>query len=126
MIETFLRNRTFIVKVNGTLSSVRRIECGLPKGVELSPTLFNLFINDLPIRTPDNDKDEHTMLYADDLACLISFKEKHTAELAAQQYLLELEKWKKDRRLTLTPHKCSQIVFSRARKFDVIELDLKL
>lgn len=38
----------------------------------------------------------------------------------------ELEEWMSTWRLTLAPHKCAQIVFSRAKKFDVQELRITL
>ena len=66
-----------------------------------------------------NSENEHSMLYSNDLAYLISFKDKETAQHG-------LEGWMNTSRFSLAPHKCSQIVFSRVRKYDVMELDLKL
>ena len=128
MIEIFLRNRYFSVKVNGVLSSKRNIECGVPQGAVLSPTLFNLYINDLPSRTPSDlnkNDSEHTMLYADDLAYLLVFKDKAEAETRSQRYLDELEIWMNKSRLQLAPHKCSPIIFSWAKNFDLKELNLR-
>ena len=56
---------------------------------------------------------EYSVLFADDLAYICTFKDKKVAEALAQIYLCELERWTNNWRLELAPHKCSQIVFTR-------------
>jgi len=69
---------------------------------------------------------EFTMLFADDLAYLMTFSNHDEATKLAQKYMQELEEWMSTWRLTLAPHKCAQIVFSRAKKFDVQQLGITL
>ena len=58
----YLSNRYRFVYINNTSSSFLRIECGVPQGSILGPTLFLLCINNLPrVSTKLN-----FLLYADD------------------------------------------------------------
>jgi hypothetical protein len=45
-INDFIHNRSITVKVNGHYSEKTEIGNGIPQGSVLSPTLFNIFIND--------------------------------------------------------------------------------
>lgn len=65
LIQSYLRNRKFRVKINETTSTWRSITAGVPQSSLISPLLFNIFIADIP-------KPEGTdiSLYADDLLIL--------------------------------------------------------
>ena len=132
IIKAFLDERTFVVKINGEKSSIKIIECGVPQGGVLSPTLFSIYVNDLPLAEGVN---ESTLLFADDILYNIRYKykeknrctldAKEKAQKKAQEYLNRLEHWMNEWRLTLAPHKCAHIVFSKARDHDDV-MDLKL
>jgi hypothetical protein len=129
IIAALLHNRKFQVKVGESYSTIRNIECGVPQGAVLCPTLFSIYINDLPMKRVvglGNDNNEFSMLFADDICYLLTFKDGEKAKEIAQNYLSQLESWMNVWRLSLAPHKCAQIVFSRAKKYDIKELDLKL
>lgn len=49
IVESFLSNRSFANKIYGEISNSREIKAGLPQGPCLSPSLFNLFTNDISV-----------------------------------------------------------------------------
>ena len=74
-INDFLHNRSITVKVNGHLSNVTEIGNGIPQGSVISPTLFNVFINDITKALSQQDGNKihpanklNLTLFADDSA----------------------------------------------------------
>ena len=119
---SFLEGRNFSVKVEGNLSSIKIICCGVPQGGVLSPTLFSIYINDVP--TAEGEK-EITLLFADDIAYQLKYKFRKNKKLIpgaedeatrkAQNYLDRLENWTNLWHLSLAPQKCAQLTFSKAQ-----------
>ena len=64
-IEQFLKNRTFKVQVNGSLSDSFPQEEGVPQGCALSGTLFAIKINGIVDNVP-NDSRYHYSLHVED------------------------------------------------------------
>ena len=60
-VTEYLRKRTQVVIVNGTLSSSVPVVSGIPQGTVLGPLLFIIYINDLL-----DDIKSDGYLYADD------------------------------------------------------------
>ena len=131
--SNFLEDRTFSVKLEGTLSSQRSIKCGVPKGGVLSPTIFSCYINDVPLTEGANEK---SLLFADDIVYMLSFSYKKNnrvckeasedAKSKCQEYLNKLEQWMNLWHISLAPHKCAQITFSRSNNNEHDDLDIKL
>jgi exonuclease III len=133
VIMDFLTDRTFVVKCGGAISSIKIIMCGVPQGGVLSPTLFSVYINNVPIASNAN---EETLLFADDIVYMLRYRYKKNnkidpevgskAKVIAQEYMNKLENWMNDWRLTLAPQKCAQITFSKARDMNADSLDITL
>ena len=64
-IKSFLTGRTQQVNLRGILSSIQPCPSGVPQGSAISPTLFNVHINDLEDAVP-NHVNIDTCKYADD------------------------------------------------------------
>jgi hypothetical protein len=66
----FLDWRTALVKYGGAKSEVFRLRSGVPQGSVLSPTLYNIFLRDLP---PAVNRSKQ-VIYADDVSQIIITK----------------------------------------------------
>ena len=68
-VMELLTNRSFTLRTSdGQVSRLRRIHNGVPQGSTLAPTLFNIYISDIPKTTSKQYG------YADDLALLAAHK----------------------------------------------------
>lgn len=47
-LKSFLQDRTFNVRINGESSISKSINAGIPQGSILGPTLFSIYISDMP------------------------------------------------------------------------------
>lgn len=99
-VESFLANRSHKVCVNGKFSNEAPVTSGIPQGSVLGPTLFTLFINDLP------DEVESTVyLFADDTKIFgLANNKKDTTTI--QDDLNRLDNWSKKWLLSFHPGKC--------------------
>lgn len=62
---SYLSDRSFCVQINSAISDYGQVNCGVPQGSVLAPTLFNLFLHDFPHQS----RYAKAILYADD--CMI-------------------------------------------------------
>ncbi|GFV70768.1 probable RNA-directed DNA polymerase from transposon BS [Trichonephila clavipes] len=88
IINSYLVNRIFKVRVNNTFSLPHRVNIGVTQGSLLGPVLFNIYLNDIPSHP-------QTMLnlYADDTAILATFKNHKSIALAHNKHLALLENY---------------------------------
>jgi hypothetical protein len=70
LISSFLSERKFSVSVEGEMSTPRVMQAGAPQGSILSPTLFNMYINDIP-----QTNGVHLALFADDTCLYVTDRE---------------------------------------------------
>ncbi len=123
-LKNFLDDRTFCVKVNNTCSQYYKITAGVPQGAALSPLLFSIFINDMPILHSKNR--DYSVLFADDLFYMNCFKKFGNAQNHINKHLRKIETWLRMWRLMMAPHKCNFIIFSKYNGDETSKLNLKL
>lgn len=67
IVNSYIRERSFSVKMSSALSPTYTVVAGLPQGSCLSPTLYNIFTSDIP-----HNNSTHLALFADDTAIYCS------------------------------------------------------
>jgi hypothetical protein len=107
------------------LTSKLSISCGVPQGAVLSPNLFSLYINDIPI--DDKKNITFSLLFADDLAFIRTYhKHKKKVEEEINKHLKKIEKWLSVWRLTMATKKCQYLLSSGKNNLAKNKMDLKL
>ena len=88
-ISNFLSDRSFNVRIGSTLSDTFEQEQGVPQGSIISPTLFNIKINNIVKCVNDTD----SSLYVDDFGIFYKSKNMETIEFRLQRCLNKVETW---------------------------------
>ena len=101
-LANFLSGRHGYTIHNGKSSRTKHYTNGVPQGSVLSPTLFNLYMHDIPTPTTPNT---NIMSYADDLTILSQHPKYETAAAQLQTYIHTLEHWLSQNRLKVSTTK---------------------
>ena len=111
ILRSFLQNRYFFVFLHNYSSSFRPISAGVPQGSPLSPTLFSLYINDIP-----DFAGTKMYLFADDIALSVKRRQLTLAIDTLQKAVLDLEEWAFESGIQINPAKCQAIIFTWKKK----------
>jgi retron-type reverse transcriptase len=110
LISSFLRSRKFRIKHQTCRSTPRSIEAGVPQGSILAPTLFNIYVADMP-----TSPGTHLAQYADDTAIIARSRNSDQLGKKLQRAAETVERWFSDWRLAVNPDKSSAVLFQRRR-----------
>ncbi|GFW84566.1 probable RNA-directed DNA polymerase from transposon BS [Trichonephila clavipes] len=110
LINSYLVNRTFQVRVNDTLSSSLSIKYGVPQGSLLGPLLFNIYINDIPTHPQTS-----TNIYADDTVTLATYKNHNTITIALNNHLKLLETFFDTWKIKINVDKTIAVLFTNRK-----------
>ena len=111
LLNSYLRNRKFCVSVGNELSSNRNIEAGVPQGSLLGPTLFSLYINDIP-----KTNQTSLALFADDTCIFARSWQPRMATRYIQNHLNQLEPWFAKWKIKINVTKCEAINFTKRKR----------
>jgi hypothetical protein len=124
-IQCFLNQRKFYVCVNEKQSNQYDIKTSVPQGAILSPILFLIFINDIPITVERHRYVSYSLLFADDLSHFSCDHNLNYLRAKLQRYLDMLEEWLHKWRLKTATNKCTYNIYTEYGNCKE-ELDLTL
>ncbi|GFV41087.1 RNA-directed DNA polymerase from mobile element jockey [Trichonephila clavipes] len=110
LINSYLVNRTFQVRVNDTLSNSLSIKYGVLQGSLLGPLLFNIYINDIPTNLQTS-----TNIYADDTVTLATYKNHKTITIALNNHLKLLETFFDTWKIKINVDKTIAVLFTNRK-----------
>ena len=108
MLRDYLSERDQYVFSGGKMSSLKRIECGVPQESILGPLLFLIYINDLPKTCQKSG----VVLFADDTA-LVTSKTNVSVRSDLESDLEKMNIWFSNNKMTVSVAKCSIIPLAK-------------
>lgn len=102
-LQSFLENRTQVVKINSSYSETLRVLSGVPQGSVLGPTLFNMYINDIVLSVEHSE----ILLFADDVKLF------HTDPKLLEIDLKNIYDWSVRWQINISFDKCSVLHLGR-------------
>ena len=95
--ESYLSNSQEAIAFNNGLSDFEHVRSGVPQGSILGPTLFLIFINDLPLTLKHCKSD----FYSDDATVNTHSKDLHVIEKGLQSDFVDTIQWSKDHKMQI-------------------------
>lgn len=114
--RSYLQNRQQRIVIDQTSSPVCTINRGIPQGSVLGPTLFSIFINDLPCAL--NIRDNLT-LYADDINIVLASSSLKDLFNISNKIYSQLNHWLTCNNLSMNTNKTKCILFHNKLKYNV-------
>ena len=112
LLTNYLKGRQQKTTINNAISDIHPITYGVPQGSILGPTLFVIYINDLPSVITHSK----IFMYADDTALTVSRKETKAASILIQRDLNKVNQWMCSNKLNLNAKKSQYLVTSTPYK----------
>jgi hypothetical protein len=119
--SSYLGGRSQKVDIGGYLSlPIRLGEISVIQGSILGPTLFNIYINDLPLATS-----LHTSMFADDTQCIAGGGDLSSLIDLVNSELRKLASWFRANRMVVNAEKSHYIIFhTKGKKIDMMNKNI--
>ena len=118
--KSYLTNRTQRCLVNGSLSRICSLKCGVPQGTILGPLLFLIYINDLPNCLTSCQP----RMYADDTHITYAGVDVNSIQLNLNHDLDNLNKWLISNKLTLNTSKTEFMLIGSRQKLSTLAISI--
>lgn len=115
LLDSYLKDRSQMVRIGGRCSSSKPVRSGVPQGSVLGPILFLIHINDLP-----HSVDAQFHLFADDTTVSISDSSQEELERRLGGMQDGVEDWFRANGLTLNASKTQTLLFSLRKSYEGI------
>ena len=112
LVQTYLSNRRQRVKINGSYSTCRETNLGVPQGLALGPLLFNIYITDIVYLTNGTD----ICNYADETTLYSCDREVKTVIAKLEQNANHLTTRFPENHMQLNEGKCQRIIFGTRKE----------
>ena len=120
--KSYLNNCTQKCVVNGSLSKVCSLGCGVPQGTILGPLLFLIYINDLPNCLSFCQP----RMYADNTHTTYASADLHSMQSSLNRDLSNIHKWLLCNKLTLNSTKTEFMLIGSRQKLSTLSESLEL
>ena len=110
LLCSFLKDRTLRVHVEDAKSRMIRLKAGTPQGSCLSPILFSIHVNDMPLQEMPGCQPSQ---FADDVGMWSTGKTVKEVVNSIQAALVKMESWCKKWRVKLAPSKTNVVLFTK-------------
>ena len=118
LLTSFLTNRNIKINFRDKHSSGFTPAAGVPQGSTLSPTLYNMYVNDMPRY---NNDFELTLQYADDVTILTASRSKPGIIRVLQRMVNSINIFEEKWRIKTNPTKC-QLLTTKTTNNDQIKI----
>ena len=115
--SSYLHGRTQVCRVNNITSSSKHISCGVPRGSNLGPLLFLIYINDLPNCL---NKSKPAM-YADDTNLSVTGESASDIEVRLNTELENVHEWLTANKLTLNTEKTEYMIIGSYKRISNLQ-----
>ena len=110
-MSSFISERTITIKINDEMSDKVKLDAGTPQGSVLSPLLFLIYVNDIPV-DPMNNQVKLSQ-FADDLGMWTFGPNATYVQYRIHKTLSALEEWCSKWRIKLNAKKTQLIVLKK-------------
>lgn len=114
LMQSYLSNRSQVVKVGDILSEICRVYCGSPQGGVLSGLLFNIYVNSIFLLSLKG----HLILYCDDMSLISSGRDMNQLKNDLEYDLLLIDSWLDLHYLKANFSKTNYVLFSGRKRFE--------
>lgn len=116
VIKSFLEDRSFSVKIDENLSSIRPVNSSVPQGSVLGPILFNLYVSDIADQImPTLSPSCFLGMFADDMLIAYADHDVHIAQSELQELVDHIIEWCSNWCVTISIPKSEAKIFSLRR-----------